>query len=123
MPTIEWANVCRSFRRSDLVTRYCWYTALRVNTARCSSCRVRAPEEPVRMGVHGFDGFCYIPERLQDELESAGYERDPVIQRFVGIAIELVEDLHQIAHTIAKPKGNNTLRRWSEVFRLGKRDA
>ena len=87
------------------------------------SCRVRAPEEPVRMGVHRFDGFCYIPERLQDELESAGYERDPVIQRFVGIAIELVEDLHQIAHTIAKPKGNNTLRRWSEVFRLGKRDA
>lgn len=80
-------------------------------------CRVRAPEEPVGLGMHKFDGFCYIPERLHDQLKSAGYEPDPVIQRFVGIAIELVEDLRQIDRTIVKPKGNNTLRRWSEVFR------
>ena len=40
-----------------------------------------------------------------------------MIQRFVGIAIELVEDLRQVDLAITKPKGNNTLRRWSEVFR------
>jgi hypothetical protein len=80
-------------------------------------CRVRVPEEPVRQGMQRFDGFCYIPERLHNQLQSAGYEPDPVIRQFVGIAIELVEDLRQIDCTITKPKGNNTLRRWSEVFR------
>jgi hypothetical protein len=67
--------------------------------------------------MHKFNGFCYIPERLHDQLKSAGYEPDPLIQGFVGIAIELVEDLRQIDRTIVKPKGNNTLRRWNEVFR------
>jgi len=80
-------------------------------------CRIRAPEERVRLGIQRFDGFCYIAERLLDQLKSAGYEPDPVIQRFVGIAIELVEDLRQTGCTIVKPKGNNTLRRWNEVFR------
>ncbi len=80
------------------------------------SCRVRVPDEPVELGMHRFDGFCYIPDRLHDQLKAGGYEPDPVIHQFVGIAIELVEDLRQIDRTITKPRGNNTLRRWSEVF-------
>jgi hypothetical protein len=49
-------------------------------------------------------------------LKSTGYEPDPVIQQFVGISIEVLQDLRGINCPIAKPKGNNTLRRWSEVF-------
>jgi len=35
-------------------------------------CRVRAPEEPVGLGIHRFDGFCYIPDRLRDQLKAGG---------------------------------------------------
>ena len=39
-----------------------------------------------------------------------------VVQRFTGIAIDSVQDLRDNKTRITKPKGNNTLRRWDEVF-------
>ena len=79
-------------------------------------CRVCTSPEPVRTGKHTFDVFCYIAEQFHDRLKAEGYESDPVIQRFIGIAIDSVQDLRDNTTRITKPKGNNTLRRWDEVF-------
>ena len=79
-------------------------------------CRVCTSPEPVRTGKHTFDVFCYIAEQFHDRLKAEGYESDPVIQRFIGIAIDSVQDLRDNKTRITKPKGNNTLRRWDEVF-------
>src|SRR5215469_13990770 len=62
-----------------------------VNTGPCSVAEFAHPEEPVQLRMHRFDGFCYIPSGLHVQLDSAGYEPDPVIQQHVGMAIELVE--------------------------------
>jgi hypothetical protein len=79
-------------------------------------CRVCTSPEPVRTRKHTFDVFCYIAEQFHDRLKVEGYEYDPVIQRFIGIAIDSVQDLRDNKTRITKPKGNNTLRRWDEVF-------
>jgi hypothetical protein len=79
-------------------------------------CRVCTSSERVRTRKHTFDVFCYIAEEFHDRLRDEGYESDPVIQRFTGMAIDSVQDLRDNKTIITKPKGNNTLRRWDEVF-------
>jgi hypothetical protein len=79
-------------------------------------CQVCASPEPLRTRRHTFDVFCYIPDPLHERLQAEGYQPDPVVERFVGIAISAVQDLRNNKREITKPKGNNTLRRWDEVF-------
>ena len=74
-------------------------------------CRVCTSPEPVRTRKHTFDVFCYVAGQFHDRLKAEGYESDPVIQRFIGIAIDSVQDLRDNKTRITKPKGNNTLRR------------
>ena len=80
-------------------------------------CQVCLSPEPVRTPEHTFDVFCYIAEEFHDRLKAEGYAPDPVVRRFTGISIGSLQDLRNIECTITKPKGNNTLRRWDEVFR------
>ena len=79
-------------------------------------CRVCASPEPVRSRDHTFDVFCYIAEAFHDRMKAEGYGPDPVIQQFTGISIGSLQDLRDSNCRITKPKGNNTLRRWDEVF-------
>jgi len=79
-------------------------------------CQVCASPEPVRTRKHTFDVFCYIADQFYERLIAAGYAPDPVIQRFTGISIGSLQDLRDNTCKITKPKGNNTLRRWDEVF-------
>ena len=80
-------------------------------------CQVCLSPETVRTPEHTFDVFCYIAEEFHDRLKAEGYAPDPVVRRFTGISIGSLQDLRNIECTITKPKGNNTLRRWDEVFR------
>ena len=70
----------------------------------------------MRSRDHTFDVFCYIADAFHDRLKAEGYSLDPVIQRFTGISIGSLQDLRDSNCRITKPKGNNTLRRWDEVF-------
>jgi hypothetical protein len=79
-------------------------------------CEVCASPDTVRTREHSFDVFCYIAEEFHDRLKAEGHAPDPVAQRFTGISIGSLQDLQNIECTITKPKGNNTLRRWDEVF-------
>ena len=79
-------------------------------------CTVSRSPDPVRTDKHTFDAFCYIAEPFLDRLTAKGYDPDPVIQRFTGISIGSLQDLRHKECKIAKPKGNNTLRRWDEVL-------
>jgi hypothetical protein len=79
-------------------------------------CEVCASPDTARTRDHTFKVFCYIPEEYRDRLKAEGYAPDPVVQRFTGISIGSLQDLRNIECTITKPKGNNTLRRWDEVF-------
>jgi hypothetical protein len=79
-------------------------------------CQVCASPEPVRTRQHTFDVFCCIAAEFHDRLKAEGYAVDPVIQHFTGISISELQDLRDNKSTIVKPKGNNTLRRWKEVF-------
>ncbi len=80
-------------------------------------CKVCASPMPVRTSKHVFEVFCYLDESLSERLHEARYLPDPVVKRFIGICIESPEDLRHVRQTIVKPGGNNTLRRWDEVFR------
>jgi hypothetical protein len=80
------------------------------------SCRVCASLEPVRTSRHTFDALCYLADPFHERLRAEGYAPDPVIQRFIGISIDSLQDLRDNKCKINKPKGNNTLRRWDEVF-------
>jgi hypothetical protein len=84
-------------------------------------CEVCASPEPVSTRKHTFDVLCYIADRFHDQLREEGYGPDPEIQRFTGISIGAVEDLRNCRFTITKPRGNNTLRRWDEVFPSGEK--
>jgi hypothetical protein len=79
-------------------------------------CTVCAASVPVRTSKHIFEVFTYLDESLHARLSEARYEPDPVVKRFIGISIGSPEDLRHVRRTIIKPKGNNTLRRWHEVF-------
>jgi hypothetical protein len=80
-------------------------------------CTVVAAAKPVQHGSHCFDVFSYADESLDQRLKDSGYDRDPVLKKFTGISIEAPQDLRHITRSIGKPLGNNTLRRWDEVFR------
>ena len=83
-------------------------------------CTIGAAAKPVRnpdLG-HTFLVFSYADESLYEHLRSTGYDPDPVLKKFVGITITDLEDVRDIVCSIPHPPGNNTLRRWNEVFRL-----
>jgi hypothetical protein len=77
---------------------------------RCSVC---AASVPVRTSKHIFEVFCYLDESLHAR---AQYTPDPVVKKYIGISIDAPEDLRHVRQTVVKPAGNNTLRRWDEVF-------
>jgi hypothetical protein len=72
----------------------------------------------VRTAKHIFDVFSYLDESLHARLREGNYQPDPLVCQFIGIAIEPPEDLGHIRRLIIKPRGNNTLRRWDEVFKV-----
>lgn len=76
------------------------------------ACEVCSAPDPVQH----LDIFAYIPEPIAQQLQSSGYRPDPIIGRYVGISIGPIEDLRDCRIAIRKPAGNNTLRRWNEVF-------
>lgn len=63
-----------------------------------------------------FDMFAFVDESLSDRMLSVGYTPDPVLHKFVGITIADILDLRHLSCTVRRPAGNNTLRRWAEVF-------
>ncbi|MGA9625522.1 MAG: hypothetical protein WBL65_26750 [Bryobacteraceae bacterium] len=79
-------------------------------------CTVGIPAKPVERAQHSFDVFAYVDESLYDRLTKSHYEADPVLKKFTGISIAQIQDLRHITGTIPRPTGNNTLRRWGEVF-------
>ena len=85
---------------------------------RCKVCRSPEPVTTPQhtFPQHTFEVFCYIPDRFHERLKEGNYDPDPVVGRFVGISIGSYEDLGGSKQVIIKPKGNNTLRRWDEVF-------
>ena len=85
-------------------------------------CTTGAAERPVRNVDlrHTFPVFSYADESLNERLYATGYDPDPVLKKFTGITLAALEDVHHITWSIAKPLGNNTLRRWDEVFPLGR---
>jgi predicted RNase H-like nuclease len=78
------------------------------------SAEISASAVPVQSSQHSFDVFSYIDEALRPDLEAGGYVQDPVVGRFTGITIT---DVHYLPHAaVPRPSGNNTIRRWEEVF-------
>ena len=80
------------------------------------SATISAGAAPVRYTGHEFEAFSYIDESLDESLTIGGYDRDPVLGRFIGISITAVQDLRDIRSEIPRPTGNNTIWRWDEVF-------
>ena len=82
------------------------------------SCTIAAEANPVRNPDlrHTFPVFSYADESLYQDLRASGYDPDPVLKKFVGITITDVRDIDDIPCSISHPPGNNTLRRWDEVF-------
>ena len=60
-------------------------------------CTVKAAASPVRSSRHSFDVFTYIDDSLTEGLRNADYTPDPVLQRFVGIAIGDMRDLRHLS--------------------------
>jgi hypothetical protein len=85
-------------------------------------CTIGAAERPVQNTDlrHTFPVFAYVDESLNERLYATGYDVDPVLKKFTGITIAELQDVRHITCSIQKPLGNNTLRRWDEVFRLGR---
>jgi hypothetical protein len=81
------------------------------------SCRVVPPPIP----VPGFEGVTYADAMQHDRLLNSGYTADPHLHRFTGISIEVMENLERVSRDIPRPAGNNTIRRWNEVFRDNRR--
>ena len=79
-------------------------------------CTVCASPAPVRTSKHIFEVFSYLDESLHARLEEARYTPDPVVKKYIGISIDAPQDLRHVKQTLVKPGGNNTLRRWVEVF-------
>ncbi len=80
------------------------------------ACAIGSAEAPVQHSRHRFDVFTCIDNSLEEELENGGYVRDSVVGRFTGLCITDVVDLRLSTIPIPRPAGNNTLRRWEEVF-------
>lgn len=82
------------------------------------ACTIAAAAKPVSNPDlrHTFPVFSYADESLYERLRSTGYDPDPVLKKFVSITISDLQDLRDIACSIPHPPGNNTLRRWEEVF-------
>jgi hypothetical protein len=76
------------------------------------SCTVVAPPHPIPL----FEAFSYADESQQKRLRDSGYLPDPHLKKFTGIAIKVSQDLDRLAYSIPRPLGNNTIRRWGEVF-------
>ena len=77
---------------------------------------IAAAAAPVRTSQHCFEVFSYIDESFHERLRAGGYDPDPVVGAFTGISITAVRDLRDITNVIPRPSGNNTIRRWDEVF-------
>lgn len=81
-----------------------------------ASCTVAASAKPVQTPHHTFEVFHCIDDPLAGEVAALGYRPDPVVERLTAISLAEVRDVSHVDCTIRKPKGNNTLRRWGEVF-------
>ena len=81
-------------------------------------CTIGAAADPVTHPDlrHTFPVFSYADKFLSDRLLDTGYDPDPVLKQFVGITISEMQDVRHVARLIPHPPGNNTLRRWAEVF-------
>jgi hypothetical protein len=80
------------------------------------SCVVSDPPRP----VPGFEAFSFAEGADSRRLESAGYPRDPILQKFTGISVRILRDLNSLSQGVTKPVGNNTIRSWGEVFPQGR---
>jgi hypothetical protein len=76
------------------------------------ACRIVPPPRP----VNNFDAFSFADASDGQRLRESCYTPDPYFKRFTGISIEILQDLKNVARAIERPGGNNTIRRWSEVF-------
>ena len=76
------------------------------------SCEVIASEHP----IPGFNGFSFVENRHIPQLQKSTYPRDPHFERYTGIAIRPLVDLDDSDTPIPRPRGNNAIRKWDEVF-------
>jgi hypothetical protein len=76
------------------------------------SCTVVAPPHPVSR----FGAFTYADGSQSERLQNSGYSPDPHFERFTGISIKVLQDLGGGRCSVPRPAGNNTIRRWDEVF-------
>ena len=76
------------------------------------SCLVVAPPRP----APHFDAFSFADEPQQERLRISGYLPDPRFKRFTGISVKVLRDVERPTCSIPRPLGNNTIRRWDEVF-------
>jgi hypothetical protein len=79
-------------------------------------CTVESPSDAIEIPGNRYRVFKFIKGPLAERLREWDYEPDPVLSRFMGIAITDIQDVRQSRCTIAKPAGNGTLRHWKEVF-------
>lgn len=76
------------------------------------SCKVIVSKDP----IPGFDGFSFVEDRYIAQLENSSYLPDRHFGRYTGIAITPVVDLDDSSTAVPRPRGNNTIRKWDEVF-------
>ena len=81
-----------------------------------AACTVAASAKPVQTPNHTFEVFHCIEDPLAGEVAALGYRPDPVVKRLTAISLAEVRDVSHLDCPIRKPEGNNTLRRWAEVF-------
>jgi hypothetical protein len=76
------------------------------------SCTVVRPPLP----VPSFDAFTFANAAGHERLKKSNYLPDPYLKGFTGISIEVSQHLESFARAVPRPAGNNTIRRWDEVF-------
>jgi hypothetical protein len=76
-------------------------------------CTVVTPQHP----VPNFDAFAFADQSQDARLKNSGFTPGPHLLRFTGISIKISAELsaEQVAASIRKPRGINTIRRWKEV--------
>ena len=113
LPICDWVYFARHIERGDKILLA--YGGKGRPYAALFCCTVVGAPNPVR-AKHSFDAFTYIDESFSADLLQSHYTPDPVLGRFVGIAIGEPQDLRPLVSSVPRPEGNNTLWRWAEVF-------
>lgn len=76
------------------------------------ACEVVAPSQP----IPGFNGLSFADDRQARQLENSRYPQDSHFRRYTGISVKTLAELDDIAIPIPRPRNQNAIRRWDEIF-------